>query len=185
MSTLCVTGPTLCVIGPHSSGTRLMARVARDGLERHGWEIYHRSLPGSWPTRGSRFVWIERDAHCTMASQIRNGHARNIDEAHDNLTEAKQQFHLMLSQGMDVLTVHYDELRTNPDRVIWNLANWMDVGVWDFGEPLFDGDAQYRDMNLADVRPKPEVGVEVRGGATGPGASVGVSIPQVRASGNA
>ena len=153
---------TVCVIGPHSSGTRLIARVAREGLESEGWEIYHRSLPGSWPTRGTRFIWIERDAHATLCSQISNGHARDIAEAHDNIAEAKAQFHFALSQGMDLITVHYSELVDNTDRVIWNLANWMGVGLWEFSEDVFDGDAQYRDVNLADVRPKDAVGVEVR-----------------------
>lgn len=180
--------PTICVIGPHSSGTRVMSRVAREGLAGEGWEIYHRSLPGSWPTRGERFIWIERDPHATMCSQIANSHALDADEAYKNLNEAREMFHLKLSQGMNVLTVHYTELVNNPSGVIWAIANWMGVGLWRFSEEIFDGDAQYRDMNLADVGPKPTVGQTAttltRGDSYAPPPGVGVGIPPVRATGN-
>lgn len=174
--------PTICVIGPHSSGTRLMSRICRVGLAGHGWEIYHRSLPGSWPTRGVRYVWIERDPHCTMASQIANGHAKNPDQAHAQLAEARAIFYDKLTQGMNVITVHYSDLIANPDAVIKRVADWMEVEPWAMVEEVFDGDEPYRDVNLADVKVKPTVGHKVwtqtRGGQGPPGAGIG--IPPVR-----
>ncbi len=169
---------TAVVMGPHSSGTRLMARVARAGLETHGWQIYHRSLPGSWPTKGDRYIWIERDHHATMCSQIANGHAVDPTEAHRNLVDAKDQLHLGLSQGLQLLTVHYTELVTATDRVIWNLANWFGVPIWSFGEEIFNGDSQYTDLNLADVRQKDGVKAQQRAEIGTDYRGVGIGIPQ-------
>ena len=120
-----------------------------------------------------------------MASQLANGHAKTIDQANQQLADAKAMFHQKLTEGMNVLTVHYSALVADPQAVANAVAAWMGVESWAMAEDIFDGDADYRDMNLADVRPKPTVGHKVwtdtRGGQGPPGAGIG--IPQVRAIG--
>lgn len=134
------------VMGPHSSGTRLATRLVRAS----GYTCYHRSLPGSWPTRGMPIVWVSRKYHHTVCSMVRNGHARSVEEAQHFVELAWGQY-IAARDDYPHVEIRYEDIVADKRKVIGQVAEALGLKRWVFREEVYDGNKQYDGVDPWDI----------------------------------
>lgn len=126
------------VVGPESSGTRLMVALLEDlGVN----EVVHRSVPYGrdwWPDRGDAdadaYVLITRDREKTLASQKRAGHLNywsprlSPDEKYDcAMGVIVRHLYVEGTLRSNVFHVQYEDLVDYPQGVMDLLADRLGV----------------------------------------------------------
>lgn len=126
--------PVVMVVGPESSGTRLLTGLVSD----LGVEAVHRSVPYGpdwWPDRGdalvSHVVVIWRDLAATLESQQRNGHLRiwgRFADADERYSTSVGEIVRHVHWGtIPFLEVQYEALVDDPQFSMDGIADWLDV----------------------------------------------------------
>jgi hypothetical protein len=103
-----------------------MTRIMNAG----GFRALHKSQPGKWPESIAEeypLVWITRDDHPTVCSNLKNGHATSVAEAEGFLVESRRL--LVQNAHLHPLTVfvHYRDVVDDVDGVIARVAERLGV----------------------------------------------------------
>lgn len=121
------------VVGPASSGTRLLTRILR------------RAVP-AWHDRSHgrvrhdrRVVVIVRDPDATDRSRAASWG--------DRLPTREQSVAWIAEKYPTAPVVRYEELVAAPDRAIARLAEWLGIDPWPAGEAIVDGNRKWQGAN--------------------------------------
>ena len=121
--------------------------------------VWRRSLPhgGAWPdvagmietARGLgydvRVVFMHREDEPLIQSQLAAPHVKTREEAVANIDRAYRDYHARLSDWqVSHYNVTYERLTANGWSVMLELLRWLDLTTV-MGEPLYDGNAKYRE----------------------------------------
>lgn len=143
----------VAVVGPESSGTRLMTRIMTEA----GAEALHRSFPYGKKANGDRrwpeadvvefgpdaVVWMSRDWWATAPSQIRAEHVEDIHEAWINIAEATYRVILLCKENdYPFYIVNYESLIQRPAPVVRNITSTLGLKMPDI-EHIVDGNSKY------------------------------------------
>lgn len=126
--------PVVVVVGPESSGTRLLTELVSD----LGVEAIHRSVPYGpdwWPDRGdvhaSHVVVIWRDPATTVESQERHGHLRiwrrfaSGDERY-SASVGEIVRHVFWGR-LPYHEIRYEDLTADPQARMDEIADWLQI----------------------------------------------------------
>jgi hypothetical protein len=167
------------VIGPESSGTRMMTRafikcgaygsgghlqiLDEEGFKGgHEMIVFRRSVPhGKFMPKLSRLVGrmtknnyvitpivILRDKDACAASQVKNKHAKNLEESRLSIEEAVNHIYSELSSvELHPIIIHYEPFVKNQDvRKAFFTSLGLSVPQMEF----YDGNEQYKENNESD-----------------------------------
>ena len=139
----------VAVVGPESSGTRLMTRILTDA----GADALHRSFPYGageerrWPNLDVEdfdpdyMVWMTRDWWATTASQVAVPHVADFDTAWQNVRHT-QTVLARLSQSYKTFQVSYESLVQRPHVVVRNLTSALNLKMPPI-EQIVDGNSKW------------------------------------------
>lgn len=144
------------VLGPESTGTKLMVRV----LAAAGAETQHRSFPygypGSvmeerrWPEREVEGFWphavvvMQRDWWAASRSQVAEGYVANETEAFANIRGAIGRISdLCRSLHVPYYVISYESLVQRPVMVISNLCDALGLPVPQLDEEVVDANEKH------------------------------------------
>ena len=167
------------VIGPESSGTRMMTRAFikcgaygsgghLQKLDEEGFKgghemiVFRRSVPhGKFMPNLVRLIGrmskneyeiipivILRDKDACAASQVKNKHAKSLEEARSSIEEAVSHIYAELSSaGQHPVIIHYEPFVANP-AVREAFFNSIGLKVPDM--EFYDGNEQYKEKQEAN-----------------------------------
>lgn len=130
------------VTGPHSSGTRITARM----IQASGRAVLHYTYPlaaeNTAPLSAhpaTPVIWVRRHHVACAASMVRNGHAADLDEARAAIAEAEA------ARPEHAIVVRYEAHVADPQGFANMTAKALGFTPWKWPtqEAIFDGNAQY------------------------------------------
>ena len=168
------------VIGPESSGTRMMTRAFMkcgaygsgghlQKLDAEGFKggheliVFRRSVPhGKFMPNLSRLIGrmkkneyeiipivILRDKDACALSQVKNKHAKNLEESRSSIEDAVNHIYTELSSvGLHPVIIHYEPFVKNP-AVRQSFFTSLGLGVPDM--EFYDGNEQYKEEKKEKV----------------------------------
>lgn len=127
-------GPIVVVVGPESSGTRLMTVLVSD----LGVQAIHRSVPYGpewWPNRGddeaTHWLVLSRDREATLLSQKNAGHlqawTRMKPEEKFDCSVGVMHRHLDHLHDSERFLLDYEDLVADPQVCMDEIAEWLGV----------------------------------------------------------
>ncbi len=128
----------VAVVGPQSSGTRLVARIIRCG----GFEVWHDKSHGRVPLLANKVVVVTRDPTITLLSRD-----RNIDDAAARIP--RDESIAGARRYTAALWITYEDVCADLTGTVRQLADYLDVDPWDVDEVVVEQNSKWLSPNPA------------------------------------